>query len=60
MSRKVTIYDIAKYLRISAATVSYVLNDDPNTVLCIFANPLESEVMTKEESNLNALIWVQY
>lgn len=60
MSRKVTIYDIAKYLRISAATVSYVLNDDPNTVLCIFANPLESEVMTKEESNLNTLIWVQY
>ena len=29
MSRKVTIYDIAKYLRISAATVSYVLNDVP-------------------------------
>ena len=60
MSRKVTIYDIAKYLRISAATFSYVLNNDSNTILCIFANILETEVITKEEPNLNTLIWVQY
>ena len=60
MSRKVTIYDIAKYLRISTATFSYVLNNDSNTVLYIFSNPLETEVITKEEPNLNTLIWVQY
>ena len=33
-------------------TANYVLeyNDDPNTALHIFANPLETEVMTKEEA----------